>query len=155
MKEADVRKQALQAIREWIIEDKEGLRLTDPKALMAQWAENYTYRKNAVREFYSMKETDEIESALSKVCRDRGIQYAFTGFSGARRVAPTVRGQRVMAYVDSITEEFIRKVGLKEVPTGANVSLMIPYDEGVYYEARKIDSLKIVCPVQLYLDLKG
>jgi hypothetical protein len=68
--------------REWIAEDKEGFRLTDPKSLLEEWAENYTYRKNSVREFYSMKETDEIESALSKVCRNRGIHYAFTGFTG-------------------------------------------------------------------------
>jgi hypothetical protein len=150
---ANVRK--LLRDREWITEGKEGLRLTDPKSLLDEWAEHYSYRKNAVREFYSIKETEEIESELSRIFSDRGIQYAFTGFSGARHVAPTVRGQRVMAYVSSITEEVLRKVGLKEVPSGANVSLMIPYDEGVYYEARMIDSLKIVCPVQLYLDLKG
>ena len=49
----------------------------------------------------------------------------------------------------------MEQVGLKEVQSGANVSLIIPYDEGVYYEAREMDSLRIVCPVQLYLDLKG
>lgn len=60
-----------------------------------------------------------------------------------------------MAYVSTISEALLEQAGLKEVPSGANVSLMIPYDEGVYYEAREIDALKIVSPIQLYLDLKG
>jgi len=141
--------------REWITEDQNGFRLANPQGLLAEWAETYTYRRNIVREFYSMKETDETEVDLARTCRDLDIPYALTGFSGARRVAPSVRAQRVMAYVSSIPEALVATAGLKEVPSGANVTLMIPYDEGVYYEAREIDSLRIVCPVQLYLDLKG
>ena len=60
-----------------------------------------------------------------------------------------------MAYVSVIPQELLTQVGLKEVQSGANVSLMIPYDEGVYYAAKETDALRIVCPVQLYLDLKG
>jgi len=41
------------------------------------------------------------------------------------------------------------------VTSGANASLMLPYDEGVYYMTREVNSLKVVCPVQLYLDLKA
>ena len=35
------------------------------------------------------------------------------------------------------------------------MSLLIPYDEGVFYGAREVEGLRVVCPVQLYLDLKG
>jgi len=31
----------------------------------------------------------------------------------------------------------------------------VPYDEGVYYMASEVDSMRTVCPIQLYLDLKG
>lgn len=141
--------------REWVAEGDEGFRLTNFKDLLTDWTANYTYRKNIVREFYSMQGTDEVESVLSRACREMDIPYAFTGFSGARRVAPAVRGQRTMAYVSTISEALLEQVGLKEVQSGANVSLIIPYDEGVYYEAREMDVLRIVCPVQLYLDLKG
>ncbi len=141
--------------REWVAEGDAGFRLTNPQRLLTEWAENYTYRKNTVRDFYSMKGTDEVEEALAGVCRDLDIQYAFTGFSAARRVAPTVRGQRAVAYVSTISEVLLERAGLKEVSSGANVSLMLPYDEGVYYMARESNSLRVVCPVQLYLDLKG
>ena len=150
---ANVRK--LLRDREWIAEGAEGFRLTAPPDLIAEWAESYTHRKNTVRDFYSMKGTDEVEAALAQSCQELDIPYALTGFSGARRVAPSVRGQRVMAYVSVIPQELLTQVGLKEVQSGANVSLMIPYDEGVYYAAKETDALRIVCPVQLYLDLKG
>jgi len=141
--------------REWVANGDAGFRLTNPQSLLTEWAENYTYRKNTVRDFYSMKGTDEVEEDLAKACRELDIPYAFTGFSAARRVAPTVRGQRVMAYVSTISEVLLERARLKEVPSGATVSLMLPYDEGVYYMARDVNSLKVVCPVQLYLDLKG
>lgn len=141
--------------REWIAEGNAGFRLTNPQSLLTDWAENYTYRKNTVRDFYSMKETDELEVSLAKACGELDIQYAFTGFSAARRIVPAVRGQRTMAYIGNIPEELLERVGLKEVPSGANVSLMIPYDDGVFYGARDVGGLRVVCPVQLYLDLKG
>jgi hypothetical protein len=140
---------------EWVADGDAGFRLTNPQSLLTEWAVNYTYRKNTVRDFYSMKGTEEVEEALAKACREFDIPYAFTGFSAARRIAPFVGGQRVMAYVSTISEVLLERTGLKEVPSGATVSLMLPYDEGVYYMAREVDSLRVVCTVQLYLDLKG
>lgn len=141
--------------REWVAEGNAGFRLTNPQSLLTDWAESYTYRKNTVRDFYSMKGMDELEEALVKACGKLAIPYAFTGFSAARRIAPAVRGQRAMAYVSTISESLLEWVGLKEVASGANVSLLIPYDDGVFYGARDIEGLRVVCPVQLYLDLKG
>jgi len=141
--------------REWVADGKEGFRLANPEALLREWADNYTYRKNTVRDFYAMGETDQVEAVIAKECRELGIEYAFTGFSAARRVAPAVRGQRAMAYVSAISEALLKQAGLKEVSSGANVSLLVPYDEGVFYMASEVDSMRTVCPIQLYLDLKG
>jgi hypothetical protein len=141
--------------REWVADGDAGFRLTNPQSLLSEWAENYTYRKNTVRDFYSMKDTDEAEEALATACRELEVPYALTGFSAARRIAPAVRGQRVMAYVSTIPDGLLERARLKEVHSGANVSLMLPYDEGVYYMAREVDSLRVVCAAQLYLDLKG
>jgi hypothetical protein len=150
---ANVRK--LLRDREWIVEDTEGFRLSNPQALLKEWSENYTYRKNIVRDFYSLKRSEEIEEAVAKACAELDITYAFTGFSAARRIAPAVRGQRAMGYLSAIPEALLEKTGLKEVTSGANASLILPYDEGVYYMTREVDSLRVVCPVQLYLDLKA
>ncbi|MGA2977533.1 MAG: type IV toxin-antitoxin system AbiEi family antitoxin [Spirochaetia bacterium] len=141
--------------REWIVEGSKGFKLSDPSSLLKEWSENYTYRKNAVRDFYSLKRPEEVEEALAKTCAELAIRYAFTGFSAARRIAPAVRGQRAMGYLTDIPDALLEKAGLKEVDSGANASLMIPYDDGVYYMTRDVDSLRVVCPVQLYLDLKA
>ena len=150
---ANVKKNLLD--REWVADGKEGFRLANPQALLREWANNYTYRKNTVRDFYAMGETDHVEAAIATECCELGIEYAFTGFSAARRVAPTVRGQRAMAFVSTISEALLKQAGLKEVSSGANVSLLVPYDEGVFYMASEVDSMKTVCPIQLYLDLKS
>lgn len=47
------------------------------------------------------------------------------------------------------------RLHLKAVSSGANVSLLTPYDEGVFYGARDCEGIRVVSPVQLYLDLHG
>jgi hypothetical protein len=140
--------------REWIIR-RDGVLLTEPWRLLEEWANAYTYRKNEVRNFYSMKSIPEIESDLAKICREKGIEYALTGFSGAARFAPAVRYNRVMAYIFNTGEDVASSANLKEVSSGANVMLLEPYDEGIFYGTQMIDDIRIASPIQIYLDLKG
>jgi hypothetical protein len=46
-------------------------------------------------------------------------------------------------------------VGLKRVETGANVLLLKPYDEGIYFGAVQRFGLRVASPIQLYLDLRS
>jgi len=140
--------------REWITK-QDGFSLTAPWILLEEWANTYTYRKNEVRNYYSLKSIPEIESDLAKVCREKGIEYALTGFSGAARFAPAVRYTRAMAYVYNTRENVASLLNLKEVESGANVMLLGPYDEGVFYGMQVIEDIGIVSPLQIYLDLKG
>ena len=140
--------------REWITK-QDGFSLTAPWMLLEEWANIYTYRKNEVRNYYSLKSIPEIEADLAKVCREKGIEYALTGFSGAARFASAVRFTRIMAYADNTKEDVASLLNLKEVDSGANVTLLGPYDEGVFYGTQVIENIRIVSPVQIYLDLKG
>lgn len=140
--------------REWITKQA-GFSLTTPWMLLEEWANVYTYRKNEVRNFYSLKSIPEIELDLAKVCTAKGIEYALTGFSGAARFAPAVRYTRAMAYVYYTREDVASLLNLKEVESGANVTLLGPYDEGVFYGTQMIDDVRIVSPLQVYLDVKG
>lgn len=145
----------LLADREWIRTDEGGLRLVEPGPLLREWSQNYTYRRNAARDFYSLDAPPEIESKLAAACRDRSLQYALTGFSAAARLAPMVRYQRVTAYASGDLDDLIKNLGLKEVPSGANVTLLSPYDDGVFYGATDVNGIQIVSRVQAYLDLIG
>jgi hypothetical protein len=46
-------------------------------------------------------------------------------------------------------------LNLKEVESGANVMLLDPYDEGIFYGTQVIEDIRVVSPLQIYLDLKG
>jgi len=130
--------------------------LRAPKDLLEEWSKNYTYRRHTVHDLYSLKDVADIEADLASFCEQAGIPYALTGFSAAARFAPSVRYQRAMAYVLGSVDELARKLGLKEVESGANLSLLVPADEGVLYGAQKAaDGAQLVSPLQAYLDLKS
>jgi hypothetical protein len=59
----------------------------------------------------------------------------------------------VTAFFSGRIEEIKSKFSAKEVPTGANLNILVPHDYGVYFCLRQIRADYIVNPVQLYLDL--
>jgi len=140
---------------EWITTAAEGFSLIKPEALLQDWTMNYSLQKNTRFDFYTLKPLGEIEGQLAEICSELNISYALTGFSAANRLAPMVRGQRSMAYVSQSIDLVADKLGLKPVNSGANVSLYLPYDEGVLWNAQVIDDIKIATPIQVYLDLKN
>jgi hypothetical protein len=141
--------------KEWIDEEPAGFALVKPQELIQEWTLKYSYRQNRILDFYSMKDELAIEEELSEYCSQNKILFALTLFSGASRIAPYTRFKRVFAYVENITDEMKDTVGLKSVPTGPNVTLLEPYDEGVFYGTTQYDQISVVSPVQLYLDLNG
>jgi hypothetical protein len=60
-----------------------------------------------------------------------------------------------MAYVEDEIDELAENLEIKLVDSGANVMLLKPYDEGVFYGVETKDGSVIVSPIQIYLDLCG
>ncbi len=141
--------------REWILVDKRGFILNKPEQLLKEWQENYSFRRNQILDFYFMKGQAEFEADLVECCNRKNLKYAFTGFSGAARFAPAVRYQRAMAYLQDLDEGLISQLALKRVSSGTNVSLFIPYDEGVFYGACELNGAQVASPVQVYLDVRS
>jgi hypothetical protein len=143
----------LLANREWLAPNNIGIQLSKPDKLLDEWSEQYRFNRNKYMEFFALTEVVDTEDQLVRACRKKGIRYAFTAFSGASRIAPAVRYQRVNAYIDGNIEILIKSLDWKPVPSGANVNLLVPYDEGVFYDKREISGAFIATPVQIYLDL--
>ena len=150
---ANVKK--LLADREWLKTDSAGIALNNPSALLDEWAQRYDFRRNQVMEYYALADVAEAEVQFSEACERLGISYALTGFSAASRVAPMVRYQRVSAFVSGEIEPVITALGWKPVSSGANVSLLMPYDNGVFYAVKSVGGSQIVGLVQTYLDLQN
>jgi hypothetical protein len=143
--------------REWIEAEAGGFRLRslDDAVLpmLTEWAGNYRIERSTAREYYSLKPIPQTEAELAEASRRIKPQLAFSGFSGAVRFAPTVRYQRVTAYLLGDPTAMADRLGLKPVSSGANVTLVEPYDEGVFYGTKQVEGAPVVSPVQLYLDL--
>ncbi|MBM3118959.1 MAG: hypothetical protein FJ006_05310 [Chloroflexi bacterium] len=140
---------------EYASERDRGIILNRPIDLLEQWANNYSFRKNKVYDYFSLDEPKELERRLAQYCEQRAILYALTLFSGAALVAPFARYTRGFVYVCRNIRGVADSLGLKEVSSGPNFSILEPYDEGVFYGIREIDDMKVTSDVQLYLDLVG
>ena len=130
-------------------------RLKNPESLLMKWSNNYSYRKNKIRNLYSLDDVGTIEKKLIQYFKEKRISYAFTLTSGASRVAPFLRYKTVFAFVKDDINRLTKDLNLKEVTSGPNVSFLEPYDEGVFYGQQEIDGAKVVSNVQLYLDLQS
>jgi hypothetical protein len=131
------------------------LRLVDSEALLIHWADNYIYRKNIVRSFYSMMTIPELEARVAEVLSSKGIRHALTGFSGADPIAPVVRYSEMLVYVDKTHEGVADLLDIKKMSSGANVILLTPCDEGGYSGARGVNGIQTASPIQVYLDLRA
>ncbi len=152
---ANVKK--LLAGREWIESEATGFRLGSLDGavlpLLKEWSGNYRRKPSTAIDYYSMKPIPQMEAELAEASRQSKVQLAFSGFSGAARFAPAVRYQRITAYFFGDLPQLTGRLGLKPVSSGSNVTILEPYDEGVFYGAKEIEGAPIVSPVQLYLDL--
>jgi hypothetical protein len=135
------------------LEQSKGSMIIDKKKLLDLWRENYRFERNRVLSFYSIMQVSQIEKQLAGFCKANKIKYALTLFSGANRLAPFTRYNFATSYFSGDVEQLKRDLDLKEVPSGANLQILMPYDEGVYYRDQKADSVRVVNPIQIYLDL--
>jgi hypothetical protein len=134
-------------------EQPKGLKIIDKTKLLDLWRENYRFSRNKVLSFYSIMQVPQIEKKLAEFCKTKKIEYALTLFSGANRLAPFTRYNFATSYFSGDVEQLKKALEIKEVPTGANLQILVPYDEGIYYKAQKVDSVRVPSPVQIYLDL--
>lgn len=149
---SNVRKLLLE--REWIRDQKRGIRLTESLQMLDSWLTNYQSNRNIACEFYDMGSVGEIETTIATICNRTQKRYAFTGFSGASRYAPFTTYKTVTVYVDNVDEKNFSDLPFKPVTSGANIRIFSPYDEGVYYGTRIIGGQTVASAIQCYLDLK-
>jgi hypothetical protein len=127
--------------------------LVDPMRLLRRWAAYHEYdRVNKFLEYYTFeKEIDQFVQKIAQV----DLKYALSGLAGAWLVAPFVRPVDVHLYISSsdIASKFAEKLELNPTPSGGNVKLVVPYDEGVFYGVHEVRGARVVSSVQLYVDL--
>jgi len=139
--------------QELVRKEPGGFRLIEPETLLMEWSKKYTVRKNKWSDYYLPDDIPAIENKIANSLKILKQQYAFTLFSAAGKVAPYARYQRVFVYVDGDQSRLVEELGLKRVDSGPNLTILGPYDEGVFYGEIEVQGQLIVGLVQLYLDL--
>jgi hypothetical protein len=140
--------------REWAKEMADGIRLTHPEKLLADWATVWARRRERPKPYFTLKPLADAERQMADFARQQNRPFALTGTAGAWRVAPMTRYNRTQVYWPGDPAELAEGIGLKSVETGANVHILTPRDEGVFFQLEELDGIPIVAPLQLYLDLQ-
>ena len=121
--------------------------------LLGEWVKNYSYKKNIINNYYSLQDVKMIENNIANYLNSKRNNYAFTLTSGASLIAPFLRYNRVFLYFQGSIEKLAKDLDFKKVTSGPNISIIQPYDEGIFYNLQKIEGKKVISDIQLYLDL--
>jgi hypothetical protein len=152
---SNIKKQLLdmEYLEEKLVGKKIKLVLKKPELLLQEWSENYKYSQNKSRNYYTLHDLAKSENDIIEYFTKNKDNYAFTLTSGASRITPHLRYKRIYFYYQGDIDQMVKELGWKEVDTGPNITIMDPYDSGIFYQLQDINHAKIVSNVQLYLDL--
>jgi len=130
---------------------------SDPKLLLNAWREAYDFDRHHIRKGHVPVRTGtELLKKSADVFRRHSLRYAVTGLAGAWLIDPTTGFRLVTIYLaEEPDAELFSALSFREDPTGANLWLVRPKDEGVFFGAKSLNGIQCVLPVQVYLDLKN
>jgi tetrahydromethanopterin S-methyltransferase subunit G len=140
---------------EFAREEKNGLLLVGAEELVRRWSAAYSFPKGDFLDCYGPGDVPRLERQLSDYCRQVNMRHGLALFSGAARVAPFARYARGFAYIQRDLASVAKDLGWKPVPSGANFTLLAPFDDGLWYGTRTLNGESIVSDLQLFLDLIG
>lgn len=140
------------------------LRLNDPVTALQDWSDSYSWRANTANAYNVPLEYTEIIQRipeLQHVLPQQGSEmtHALTLLGAADIYAAHVQHEQVHLYTDhdaiGLMDTYIRRTWRGEpVARGGNVNVVQPYyKRSVFVDARVINNIPVVSPVQLYLDL--
>jgi len=135
-----------------ITEARDHIELLHPGELLDLWVKNDNGERGAIHKFYTMDSPPQAEDRIAASGARLG-RYAFTTYSAADKLAPYTNYLKIHLYFDGDPADLAHAWKWKPVDTGANVYVIRPDDEGVFYSTIEKDGRRLVHPVQNYLDL--
>lgn len=147
-------------IEQGYAQERDGLvELRDAHALLEAWCAAY---KAPVRRksLFVMTDIARAETAVAEWCESHRIQYGLAEFSGAWRLAPMVRYMQASVCVHaSATDDFLppllNSIEAKPVDSGSNLAILVTSDDALFHDAREVGGIRVLSPIQLYLDLRA
>lgn len=141
--------------QELVVETQDGIALSQPDALLDAWVKADDWAKRTEVREYSLlpHHPPEVAAQVAKLLE--GKKHAFTQWFGAFLRQPYTLPVLTTMYVEDFPDEEVLKkeLGARRVESGGRLRLVRPVDEGVFQCLQEIQGKKVVCDVQLYLDV--
>lgn len=134
-----------------------GVQPRDPNLMLEAWQSQYDFRRHDIRQGHVPSHSgEELARKLSEACGALSVPYALTGLAAAWLLAPFAGYRLVTVYLRKPAgDKLLQRLGWHEEKRGANLWLIRPNDDGVFYGSQTIAGVECVSPVQAYLDLRG
>ena len=130
------------------------VRVADGESLLRRWA---AVSRPAFRDAYRftspIPDPDELAVQLSKRLGGMGVGFALSRLSAARFIEPYAPASVVDVYVDREPIELEGALDIFPVDRGESVRLVRPSDLGVLQFTEEREGVRVVNPVQLFVDL--
>lgn len=133
------------------------VRLKDPSLALEAWREAYDFETHAVRRGHvAVRGPEELLARLAEASGGQGTAWALTGLAAAWQLTRFAMYRLTTVFLrEQPSAEWLRKVGFRDEPRGANVWFVRPVDDAVFEGSAVIDGVPCVHPIQVYLDLKA
>lgn len=136
------------------VNGKRAIRPRDPSLLLDAWSDEYDFsRHDVVSAHVPRSEGTWLAETLAKSLESRGVPYAFTGLAAAWSYDQFASYRLVTVYLRDNVDDVLELAGARVGSRGANLQLVIPNDEGVFFGTQRLGRMICAAPVQTYLDL--
>ena len=140
----------------FVEKDTKGLyQVRDASGLLGAWRQAYQFHRVQQVRLFSLKRPAEIAKTLQDLRPPGDVMVSYAAFSAADIQAPAVRQPKTWLMVSAgKVEKVIAALAAKEVDSGDNLVLLVPPDDGPFYEPeQRAGNLPCTNPLQTYLDV--
>jgi hypothetical protein len=133
------------------------LEVVDPSLLLDAWVQGYDFSKHdLVRGHVAGRSGEEVLRKVSTAFSNGHVEHAATGLAAAWQYSHFA-GFRLSSFYlrEWPDDQVLEAVGFREVEKGENVWLLLPKDENIFLDVKKVDEIPCVHPIQAWLDLKS
>lgn len=141
-----------------IVRDVSGaVRASSPERLLDAWQERYRFsRHRIIHGHVPARSGETLLHSLAEAFERLDVTYAATGLGAAWYLTHFATFRTTTFYFrEQPRSEILQDLAFREEARGANVWLVVPNDNGVFHGSSKLNGVRCVHPVQIYMDLKG
>jgi hypothetical protein len=133
------------------------VRPRDPSLLIESWRDVYEFDRHLIIKGHVPARSGEelLQQVVAALVVDK-FRWAMTGLSAAWLYTGFAAFRLTTVYVSGTpTSSLLKRLEFSEESKGANLWIVLPADEGVFFGSQSQAGIQCVSAIQTYLDLKG